>query len=123
MIKGLVNKSKKAIQDDLRKEFILESKNELFVKLCNRLKMSEEELMKYTSKLETTTCELDNCSKCKGLDKCKNEINGHVFYPKKVGDHLEFEYKPCKYFKEIKVDNHTTFFDTPKVLEKANLSD
>lgn len=125
MIKGnsYVNKSKKAIEDDLRREFILSSKDETFNKLCNRLKCDEKILMKYTSKLEMTSCELKNCSKCKSLDKCKNEIEGHVYYPILRDDYLEFIYKPCKYYKETKKPNNTTFFDTPKILENASLSD
>ena len=125
MIKGssLVNKSKKAINDDLRREFILASKDETFSKLCNRLKLDEEELMKYTSKLDVTACELKNCSKCKGLDKCKNEIEGHVYYPIEKNNQLEFLYKPCKYFKNSKKPNNTIFFETPKSLETASLSD
>lgn len=125
MIKSnsFVKKSKKSINDDLRKEFILSSSDETFKKLCNRLKCDEEILMKYTSKLETTTCELKNCSKCKGLDKCKNEVLGHVYYPNLIKDYLEFVYKPCKYYKEEKSRNNTRFFETPKVLMEASLSD
>ena len=104
MIKGnsLVKKSPKTIENDLRREFILASEDETFVKLCNRLKQDEKILMKYTSKLETTVCELKNCSKCKSIDKCKNEIEGHVYYPSVRNDRLEFFYKPCKHFKEQK---------------------
>ncbi len=125
MIKAgsLVNKSKKSINDDLRKEFILSSSDETFKKLCNRLKCSDEILMKYTSKLETTVCELKNCSKCKGLEKCKNEVLGHVYYPEVYKDSLEFIYKPCKFFKEDTLKNHTKFFKTPPVLMNATLSD
>jgi primosomal protein DnaI len=125
MIKSnsLVNKSKKSIQDDLRKEFILSSSDETFKKLCNRLKCDEEILMKYTSRLEITSCELKNCSKCKGIDKCKNEVLGHVYYPSVVKDYLEFSYKPCKYFKDDSIKNSTKFFLTPKILQKATLSD
>lgn len=125
MIKGsnFVRKGKKAIQDDLRREFVLASKDETFTKLCTRLKCDEELLMKYTSKLETTVCELKNCSKCKGIDKCKNEIEGHVYYPVVQKNYIDFTYKPCKYFKESKVNNTTTFFETPKVLMNASLSD
>ena len=125
MIKGssIVNKSKKAINDELRREFILASNDETFAKLCSRLKLSEEELMKYTSKLDVTACELKNCAKCKGLDKCKNEIEGHVYYPNVYEDRLEFSYKPCKYFKSNKKQNNTVFFETPESLEKASLSD
>ena len=102
--KKYVTKSKKSINDDLRKEFIKSSTDDTFNKLCARLKLNEEVLMKYTSKLEMTVCELKNCSKCKGIDKCKNEVGGHVYYPNVVDGHLEFIYKPCKYFKENKTE-------------------
>lgn len=119
-----IKKGKKAIKDDLRREFILAGKDETFTKLCARLKCDEDILMKYTSKLEVTSCELKNCSKCKGLDKCKNEIEGHVYYPINNGSFIDFIYKPCKYFKKEEVKkNNTTFFETPKILMNASLSD
>jgi primosomal protein DnaI len=125
MIKGssLVNKSKKSINDELRREYILASSDQTFSKLCNSLKLEDEILMKYTSKLDVTSCELNNCSKCKSLDKCKNEINGHVYYPVIKNNQLEFIYKPCKYYKNNKKPNNTVFFETPKILENASLSD
>ena len=88
---SFVNKSRKSINDDLRKEFILAGKDETFTKLCNRLKLDSEILMKYTSKLEVTSCELKNCSKCKGKT-CLNEIEYHVYYPEVRKDSLEFIY-------------------------------
>ena len=120
------NRSKTSINNDLRKEFLLSSSDENFKKLCSRLKTDDEILMKYTTKLENTVCELKNCSKCKGLDKCKNEVSGHVYYPVVRSESLEFIYKPCKYFKEetkkeIK-NNNTIFFQTPRELENASLS-
>ncbi len=121
--KRYITKSKKSINDDLRREFIKSSTDETFKKLCARLKIDDEILMKYTSKLETTSCELKNCSKCKSLDKCKNEVEGHVYYPVVEKDYLEFIYKPCKYFKENTIKNTTTFFETPKILRNASLSD
>ena len=125
MIEGskLVKKSKKEIDKDLRKEFILSSSDEMFKKLCNRLKCEENLLMKYTSKLEITSCELKNCSKCKGIEKCKNQVEGHIYYPEVREDYLEFIYKPCKYFKENIAKNNTIFFETPAVLKNASLSD
>jgi len=123
MINKFVNRSKKAIEDDLRREFILASKDEMFLKLCNSLKSDEKILMKNTSKLQNTVCELKNCSKCKGLDYCKNEIIGHIYYPLKENDYLAFTYKPCKYFKNNKRKNNTIFFDTPVLLQNASLSD
>ena len=87
--------------------------DETFLKLCNRLKTDEKILMKYTSKLEMTVCELKNCSKCRSIDKCKNEIQGHVYYPNVRNERIEFFYKPCKHFKETQNKNKTVFFETP----------
>ena len=125
MIKSnsLVTKSKKSINDGLVREFLLAGKDETFQKLCHRLKTDDKILMKYTSKLQDTCEDLKRCSKCKNLDKCTNDIEGHVYYPKRVEDHLEFYYKPCKYFKNQKEEATTTFFETPNVLKTASLSD
>ena len=121
--KSLVNKSKKEIDNALRREFILAQKDEMFKKICNSLKKDDELLMKYTSKLQITACELKNCSKCKNIGSCKNEIEGHVYYPIAQDNYIEFTYKPCKYYKENTIKNKTLFFDTPKVLQNASLSD
>ena len=120
---NFIKKGKKAIQDDLRKEYVLASKDETFMKLCARLKTNEKILMKYTSKLQDTVCELKNCSKCKELNYCKNQVEGHVYYPIPYKDTLDFVYKPCKYFKNKKDENKTIFFETPRILMNASLSD
>ena len=124
MINGssFVKKSKKAINDELRRDFVLASSDETFKKLCNRLKCDEEILMKYTSKLNDSANELKNCSKCKGLSYCKNAVKGHVYFPTVTKDFIEFSYKSCKYFKENK-KNNTVFFETPKMLMNASLSE
>lgn len=122
MINGssFVKKSKKAINDELRRDFVLASSDETFKKLCNRLKCDDEILMKYTSKLTDSACELKNCSRCKGLSYCKNAVKGHVYFPTVTKDFIEFSYKSCKYFKEKK-KNNTIFFETPKMLMNASL--
>lgn len=124
MINGssFVKKSKKAINDELRRDFVLASSDETFKKLCNRLKCDDEILMKYTSKLTDSACELKNCSRCKGLSYCKNAVKGHVYFPTVTKDFIEFSYKSCKYFKENK-KNNTIFFETPKMLMNASLSE
>ena len=124
MINGssYVKKSKKAINDELRRDFVLASSDETFKKLCNRLKCDDEILMKYTSKLTDSACELKNCSRCKGLSYCKNAVKGHVYFPTVTKDFIEFSYKSCKYFKEKK-KNNTIFFETPKMLMNASLSE
>ena len=124
MINGssFVKKSKKAINDELRRDFVLASSDETFKKLCNRLKCDDEILMKYTSKLTDSACELKNCSRCKGLSYCKNAVKGHVYFPTVTKDFIEFSYKSCKYFKDKK-KNNTIFFETPKMLMNASLSE
>ena len=121
-----INKSKKSMEDALRREYLLAYKDETFKKLVNSLKSDENLLMKYTSKLEETCSNLKNCSKCKGLHECLNDVNGHVYYPNKVKDYLEFNYKPCKYYKNENkkevINNKTTFFETPEILKNASLS-
>ncbi|MCI7083924.1 MAG: ATP-binding protein [Tenericutes bacterium] len=120
---NFVKKSKKAINDELRRNFVLASSDDTFKKLCNRLKLDEEILMKYTSKLMDSSSELKNCSKCKGLGYCKNTVKGHVYFPTVTKDFIEFSYKSCKYYKESTKKNNTTFFETSKMLMSASLSD
>lgn len=120
---SFVNKSKKAINDSLKKEYLLASKDQMFCKVCSKMKTSEDILMKYTSKLEQTASELNNCLKCKSIFDCKNEIEGHVYYPNNHETFIDFSYKPCKYFKENTIKNKTTFFNTPKVLMNSSLSE
>lgn len=125
MINGssYVKKSKKAINDELRRNFVLASTDETFKKLCNRLKVDEDILMKYTSKLTDSSNELKNCSKCKGAYMCKNAVKCHVYFPNVTKDFIEFSYKPCKYYVNDNKKNNTTFFDTPKMLREASLSE
>lgn len=125
MINGssYVKKSKKAINDELRRNFVLASTDETFKKLCNRLKVDEDILMKYTSKLTDSSNELKNCSKCKGGYMCKNAVKCHVYFPNVTKDFIEFSYKPCKYYVSNNKKNNTTFFDTPKMLREASLSE
>lgn len=125
MINGnsYVKKSKKAINDELRRNFVLASTDETFKKLCNRLKVDEDILMKYTSKLTDSSNELKNCSKCKGAYMCKNAVKCHVYFPNVTKDFIEFSYKPCKYYVNNSKKNNTTFFDTPKMLREASLSE
>jgi len=87
----------KKIQGELKKELSSAKKDERFCKLCAKLKIDDSIASKYTSKLQDTLCEMDNCRHCKGLFECKNKLEGHVCYPKKEDNRLIFSYIPCKY--------------------------
>lgn len=99
--------------------------NQTFKKLVSRLKLPKEYLMKYTSNLEDSSKELDNCKKCKNINECKNYYQGHVFYPNVLNDNLVFDYVPCKYQKELEEKNkykeNIYLFDLPKEIKEASM--
>ena len=88
---------KKDLEDELKKDYINALKDKKFLSLVNKFKLKDEVGMKYTSKLEHVLDNLKNCEKCKGLVECKNDITGCVYYPKKMGNGLDFNYVTCKY--------------------------
>lgn len=115
---------KNNIKSTLKKNYITSLQDNNFIKLVNSLNVSEEVLINHNSSLERTTKELINCKGCKGLHECKNKVVGHVYYPIEDNDNLNFVYKPCKYKKkEVSESNNVVFFDTPKILRTAKLSE
>ena len=102
-------------------------KNERFKKLVDILSLKEEVLCKYTSKLQDATVEINNCSNCKGLMFCKNEVSGYFYTPMVSDDKLIFIYSPCSY--KIKEDEKNAYkrnielFSVPSSLQNAKLKD
>ncbi len=101
--------------------------NPTFKKLVSRLKLPQEYLMKYTSNLEDSCTELDNCKKCKNISQCQNSFQGHVYYPEILNDNLVFDYIPCKYQKELEIKNkykeNIYLFDLPKEIKEASMKE
>lgn len=101
--------------------------NPTFKKLVSRLKLPHEYLMKYTSNLEDSCTELDNCKKCKNISQCQNSFQGHVYYPEILNDNLVFDYIPCKYQKELEIKNkykeNIYLFDLPKEIKEASMKE
>lgn len=99
--------------------------NQTFAKLTKSLNLPAEYLMKYTSSLEESAKELDNCKKCKNINNCKNSYTGHVFYPNLLNDNLVFDYVPCKYKKELdeknKYKENIYLFEVPKEIKEASM--
>ena len=88
---------KNDLNDVLKRDYISSLKDKKFTSLVNKLKLTDEVGMKYTSKLEHTIENLKNCENCKCLNECKNEVNGCVYYPQKNENKLDFNYVACKY--------------------------
>ena len=85
----------------LDKEYNKSMKDEFFSKIVSKLKLDKNYLEKYTSLLEEYSCEFRNCSNCKGIVECKNKIKGFAYLPKVVNGNLVFEYKICRFKKNI----------------------
>ncbi|MBQ8681527.1 MAG: primosomal protein DnaI [Bacilli bacterium] len=99
--------------------------NSTFKKIATSLKLPSSYLMKYTSSLEESSKELDNCKKCKNIMQCKNSYTGHVLYPNILSDNLVFDYVPCKYKKELdernKYKKNIYLFEVPKEIKEASM--
>lgn len=109
----------------LKESYINASKDTNFKKLVARIKASDEIAMKYTSRLEETVKELNNCSKCKGLEHCKNKVKGSVYYPSVNGRMISFNYVACKYQKEYDelLKNTSTTYLEPYQIKTASIKE
>ena len=115
------NYTRKDIEKDLQKSFALSLEDKDFVALCNKLKLPESEIIKYTSKLEDTVAILKKCKGCKGLNECSSDLNGYVLYPTVENNRLEFTYIPCKYKK--KENHNVSYFDAPSAIKDASMKE
>ena len=99
--------------------------NSTFKKLTTSLNLPDSYLMKYTSSLEESAKELDNCKNCKNIINCKNSYTGHIYHPNILNENLVFDYIPCKYKKELdeknKYKNNIYLFEIPKEIKNASM--
>ena len=110
---------------DLLKSYHEATKDPSFVKLVTKLKIKEDKAMKYTSKLERSVCELNNCKGCPGLEQCKNPSKGYVYYPRVDDELIQFEEIACKYMQEkIKIEESSSkMYYQPYSIKLANMKD
>lgn len=118
---------KKDLENELMCSFKEALEDETFQKLVSKLKLSYEELSKYTSTLQDASSEYAHCLKCKNLLECKNKIEGHAFLPEVKNGHLRFGYKPCKFMTRYQEEyaylkNVTSSFE-PQEIKKARFED
>lgn len=112
---------------DLYDEYQKSLKDEKFSNLVEKLNIDSKVLMKYTSNLEESALEYDNCLHCKSLLTCKNKIHGFAYLPKVNGKMLTFDYKACKKTikmnKEKKYQNNVYLYELPEDIKTAKISD
>ena len=98
-----------------------------FRKYLDSLKIKDDILMKYTSSLEDSFMEYNNCKNCKGLLSCKNLIPGYRYTPIERNDVITFSYDACdKEIKDLtdnKYKNNLEIFDMPKNIKDASFKD
>ena len=87
-------------QNTLRKNYEEALKQPDFIRLVKKLKLTDEEAMKKTTKLLDTLEELSHCKNCKGLYACQNAYRGHVSILEKTPEGIYGTYFPCKYTKK-----------------------
>ena len=115
------------ILNNLKQNYLEACNDPDFLKLVSRLKMDENILYGYTSRIEDCANEYRHCKNCKNLLSCKNKITGYVHVPENVEGNLEFNYVACKYQKKFQKENayleNMTLYGLPKEMKEARMKD
>lgn len=109
----------------LKQNFDEAMRDPSFAYVTTLVDVDQKYLMNHTSKLKTSAAELKNCKNCKGLLSCKNRVQGFVYYPKKQGPRVMFNYIACKYKRrEIESNKRVCdFYDMPAGLKDIRMKD
>ena len=115
----------KTNKDLLKKEYLEAKKDNDFKELVDSLKLSDDELMKYTSKLKQAAEELKNS---KEDDRCLiNEIPGFIFTPYVVDGVINFTYKAStakeQELKDVEYLKQGYKFEVSKTVRNAKMSE
>ena len=110
------------ILDDAYEEAL---KDEKFKQFVSKIKLKRENLKKYTTLLEESCTEYNNCKNCKNILECKNRLEGFAYLPKVTNETLEFSYKACKYKKKMDKENkyhqNTILYNVPDEIKNASM--
>lgn len=100
-------------------------KDDKFKEFVSKIKLKKEEMIKYTSLLETSKEEYFNCKECKNIMECKNKLKGYAYLPKVNNSSLEFSYRPCRYKKKLDKENkyheNTLLYNIPEEIKNASI--
>ena len=114
-------------ENNLNELFIEKLNDDNFREIVNSLKIKNDNLYKYTSLLENSSIEYGNCTNCRGLEYCKNEVKGYCNLPEKENDSITFSYKACRYkqkeLKQNKYKENLKLFNMPSNLKEATIKD
>lgn len=115
------------IENKLKENYIKAMQDDNFKKLIRNLHVSEDVIIKNTSKLKKTVEQLERCRTCKSIMNCKSEINGFIYYPEVNNGKLIFSYIACKgkkrNLKETAYLENIYSYDMPKEIVTAKMKD
>lgn len=115
------------LETNLKKSFTEAMRDEKFQRLISKLRIKEDILIRYTSELEDSAIEYDHCLHCKSLLECQNKIEGYAYIPTCKSDHIEFNYRSCKYqekmLKERSFLKNVYYVDIPENIKIARMKD
>lgn len=115
------------LETNLKKSFTEAMKDEKFQRLISKLRIKDDILIRYTSELEDSAIEYDHCLHCKSLLECQNKIEGYAYIPTCKSDHIEFNYRSCKYqekmLKETSFLKNVYYVDIPENIKIARMKD
>ena len=114
---GRIDKPKLDLKFDKAKQ------NKTFCMIAKSLDLKEEVMKKYTSQIEECAKEYDNCKNCKGLEFCKNDIEGSMLKASKRGNGVDISYVNCRYKNEDSYKDNMSLFNVPTSLKNANIKD
>ncbi len=104
----------------LKQAYIKALEDKKFKELVNILKIDDNLLMKYTSRLQEASIEFDRCKNCNGLSFCQNKIKGYLLTPCKDRNTINFTYRACNYTLSESYKNNLELFDMPSAIKNAN---
>jgi primosomal protein DnaI len=118
---------KSDVKYSLKDEYIKSLKDDNFKELVHTLSLVEDDLMKYTSKLQECSVEYGHCKNCKGLVECQNNVPGFALKPYASNHKLTFSYDICRYKEALRIKNkyqeNAFYFDVPKEIKDAKMSE
>lgn len=101
--------------------------NKDFKDFVNKINAKDEVLMKYTSLLEDSLKEFQNCKNCKGLKECQNELPGFCYTPHVSKESIIFSYDACtkkqKDLKENSYKDNLEVFEMNRDIKNASFKD
>ena len=116
-------KSNKDLDIKLKQEYIKALEDKKFKEFIECIKIDDELLIKYTSRLKEASLEFHHCLNCKGLGECKNKVKGFALVPSKDNNRVSFIYKSCNYKNKESYKENVELFDVPYAIKNASLKD